>query len=58
MSEAMQKAVDNLNAASHPKARLPIMDVDALTVADLAEQQGRKDIATCLRDAPQLEICR
>ena len=55
MNEAMQKAVDNLNAAFDLKARLPIMDIDVLTLADLADQHGRADIAACLRDALQLE---
>lgn len=55
MSEAMQKAVDNLNAAFDLDVRLPITDVDALTLADIAEWRGRNDVAACLRDALRLE---
>lgn len=55
MSEAMQKAVDNLNAAFDLDVRLPITDVDALMLADIAEWRGRKDVAACLRDALRLE---
>jgi hypothetical protein len=55
MSEAMQKAVDNLNAAFDLDVRLPITDVDAVTLADIAEWRGREDVAACLRDALRLE---
>lgn len=56
MSEAIQKAIDNLNAAFGFDIRLPIMDVDVRNLADLAELRGRNDIADCLRDALQLEM--
>ena len=65
MSEVMQKAVDNLNAAFALDVRLPITDIDVLTLAEFAGLRGREDVAACLRDALRLEadvatqpICR
>jgi hypothetical protein len=52
---ALEKAIDNLNAALGVEVRLPIMDGDVLNLATLAERRGRQDIADCLRDALQLE---